>query len=199
MKVLSDNDGLGRRCGHDVIEIFRMFEFFSILSICYQLDDPFVTRCPEVNPITDNNIINLNFDYFIANQEFCILEANTKRLVHCIIHIVFDKCFGERPCFLSVDFSPPSPEDFYSIHVENQFGRPKSRATRSRGRPEGSLFNSFYEMVGEGATSFPCVSTICVPVIYNSYNLSLNGLQIFLFLCFIYTIFYLRYETSQRG
>ena len=30
----------------------------------------------------------------------------------------------------------------------------------SRGRPEGSLFFSFYQLVGEGATPFPCVSTI---------------------------------------
>ena len=33
-------------------------------------------------------------------------------------------------------------------------------ADRSRGRPEGSLFVSFYQLVGEGATPFPCVSTI---------------------------------------
>ena len=33
-------------------------------------------------------------------------------------------------------------------------------ADRSRWRPEGSLFVSFYQLVGEGATPFPCVSTI---------------------------------------
>ena len=33
-------------------------------------------------------------------------------------------------------------------------------ADRSLGRPEGSLFISFYQLVGEGATPFPCVSTI---------------------------------------
>ena len=33
-------------------------------------------------------------------------------------------------------------------------------ANRSRGRPEGSLFVSFYQLVGEGTSPFPCVSTI---------------------------------------
>ena len=35
-----------------------------------------------------------------------------------------------------------------------------NQTDRSRGRPEGSLFFSFYQLVGEGATPFPCVSTI---------------------------------------
>ena len=52
---------------------------------------------------------------------------------------------------------------YSQTNISNKFAtfqKKKKSGDRNRGQPEGSLFNSFYQMVGEGATPFPCVSTI---------------------------------------